>query len=94
MDMGMSSFDAPGTYSLLQYTELAEGIWYPVGGFHAVVAALVKVGEKMGITYRLNTPVASVLTSEDGKTATGVRLRSGETLEADVVVINADLVYA
>jgi phytoene desaturase (3,4-didehydrolycopene-forming) len=36
MYMGMSPFDAPGTYSLLQYTELAEGIWYPVGGFHQV----------------------------------------------------------
>lgn len=32
MYMGMSPFDAPGTYSLLQYTELAEGIWYPIGG--------------------------------------------------------------
>lgn len=27
MYMGMSPFEAPGTYSLLQYTELAEGIW-------------------------------------------------------------------
>lgn len=36
MYMGMSPFDAPGTYSLLQYTELAEGIWYPEGGFHKV----------------------------------------------------------
>lgn len=27
MYMGMSPFLAPGTYSLLQYTELAEGIW-------------------------------------------------------------------
>jgi len=36
MYMGMSPFDAPGTYSLLQYTELAEGIWYPRGGFHRV----------------------------------------------------------
>jgi phytoene desaturase (3,4-didehydrolycopene-forming) len=36
MYMGMSPFDAPGTYSLLQYTELAEGIWYPKGGFHKV----------------------------------------------------------
>lgn len=27
MYMGMSPFDAPATYSLLQYTELAEGIW-------------------------------------------------------------------
>lgn len=36
MYMGMSPFEAPGTYSLLQYTELAEGIWYPKGGFHRV----------------------------------------------------------
>lgn len=36
MYMGMSPFEAPGTYSLLQYTELGEGIWYPVGGFHKV----------------------------------------------------------
>jgi phytoene desaturase (3,4-didehydrolycopene-forming) len=36
MYMGMSPFDAPGTYSLLQYTELAEGIWYPIGGFNKV----------------------------------------------------------
>lgn len=94
MYMGMSPFDAPGTYSLLQYTELAEGIWYPVGGFHAVVAALVRVCERLGVDIRLDSPVASVLTSHDGKTTTGVRLVSGEEITADVVVINADLVYA
>jgi phytoene desaturase (3,4-didehydrolycopene-forming) len=94
MYMGMSPFDAPGTYSLLQYTELTEGIWYPVGGFHAVVAALVRVGERLGVKYHLNTPVSSVTTSQDGKRATGVVLSSGEMLLADVVVVNADLVYA
>ncbi|KIX06153.1 uncharacterized protein Z518_04127 [Rhinocladiella mackenziei CBS 650.93] len=44
MYMGMSPFETPGTYSLLQYTELAEGIWYPKGGFYKVLDALVKVG--------------------------------------------------
>ncbi|XXH05870.1 hypothetical protein Hte_012311 [Hypoxylon texense] len=94
MYMGMSPFDAPATYSLLQYTELAEGIWYPRGGFHAVLDALVKVGERLGVEYRLNTPVRQVLTHGDGKTAKGVQLESGEVLDADVVVVNADLVYA
>ncbi|KAG0650247.1 Phytoene desaturase [Hyphodiscus hymeniophilus] len=94
MYMGMSPFDAPGTYSLLQYTELAEGIWYPVGGFHAVVAALVRVCERLGVDIRLDTPVESILTTPDGRTATGVRLLSGEELTADLVVVNADLVYA
>lgn len=36
MYMGMSPYDAPGTFSLLQYAELVQGIWYPKGGFHKV----------------------------------------------------------
>ncbi|KAG4441248.1 hypothetical protein IFR05_003296 [Cadophora sp. M221] len=94
MYMGMSPFDAPGTYSLLQYTELAEGIWYPVGGFHAVVAALVRICERLGVDIRLNSAVSFILTSPDGKQVTGVQLSTGEQLSADLVVINADLVYA
>ncbi|KAL2209220.1 phytoene desaturase [Sarocladium strictum] len=94
MYMGMSPFDAPATYSLLQYTEFAEGIWYPKGGFHQVVAALQRIGEGMGVQYRLSTPVSRVIASPDGKKATGVLLEGGEELKADVVVLNADLVYA
>uniref|UniRef100_A0A0B7JVI2 Phytoene desaturase n=1 Tax=Bionectria ochroleuca TaxID=29856 RepID=A0A0B7JVI2_BIOOC len=94
MYMGMSPFDAPATYSLLQYTEFAEGIWYPKGGFHTVVDALVKIGERFGVEYRLSSPVSKVLTSPDGKKASGVLLEGGETLSADVVVLNADLVYS
>ncbi|TGJ78575.1 hypothetical protein E0Z10_g10187 [Xylaria hypoxylon] len=94
MYMGMSPFDAPATYSLLQYTELAEGIWYPRGGFQTVLAALQRVGERFGVEYRLGTPVKQIITQSDGKTARGVELETGEIVEADVVVVNADLVYA
>lgn len=52
MYMGMSPFDAPGTYSLLQYTELAEGIWYPLGGFHKVCRPMLLVGFKLNNTGR------------------------------------------
>ena len=94
MYMGMSPFDAPGTYSLLQYTELAEGIWYPVGGFHRIIEAMVNVGERLGVEYRLSTPVSRIELSEDGSTVVGIKLESGELLKADVVVNNSDLVYA
>ena len=98
MYMGMSPFDAPGTYSLLQYTELAEGIWYPKGGFHRVIQALVDVGSRLGVEYRLNTPVVRIdldpADSSSASRAGGVTLESGEQLDADVVVVNADLVYA
>ena len=94
MYMGMSPFDAPGTYSLLQYTELAEGIWYPVGGFHRVIEALVDVGERLGVEYRLNSPVSDIKLTSDGSSVTGVELESGQFLEANIVVNNSDLVYA
>ncbi|KAK3355253.1 putative phytoene dehydrogenase AL-1 [Neurospora tetraspora] len=98
MYMGMSPFEAPATYSLLQYSELAEGIWYPRGGFHKVLEALVNIGQRMGVKYRLGTGVSKVLTDggKNGKKpkATGVQLENGEVLNADLVVVNADLVYA
>ncbi|KAL8988871.1 MAG: hypothetical protein Q9177_002120 [Variospora cf. flavescens] len=94
MYMGMSPFDAPGTYSLLQYTELAEGIWYPKGGFHTVIEALVRIGERLGVKYRLSSSVSSVELDPTGRNAMGIKLESGESISADVVVINADLVYA
>ncbi|KAK5107739.1 ATP-binding cassette transporter CGR1 [Meristemomyces frigidus] len=94
MYMGMSPFDAPGTYSLLQYTELAEGIWYPIGGFHRVVEALVGIGERLGVVYRMGCEVEEIVVRDGGARATGVRLKGGEVLAADVVVNNSDLVYA
>ncbi|KAH5502214.1 hypothetical protein HBI24_105020 [Parastagonospora nodorum] len=96
MYMGMSPFDAPGTYSLLQYTELAEGIWYPLGGFHKVVEALVNIGSRLGVDYQFNSPIKQITLSEDGKRATGVTFEdpSRAPLSADLVICNADLTYA
>ena len=48
----------------------------------------------MGVEYRLSTGVSRVNLSSDGKRAEGVVLSNGEELSADLVVVNADLVYA
>ncbi|KAF3902952.1 hypothetical protein ABW20_dc0101302 [Dactylellina cionopaga] len=93
MYMGMSPYASPGIYSLLQYTELVEGIWYPRGGFHKVIEAIVNIGQKLGVEYQLNSPVSSILLSEDEKRAVGVVLQSGRHMRADIVLVNADLVY-
>jgi phytoene desaturase (3,4-didehydrolycopene-forming) len=66
---------------------------YPRGGFHKVLEALVRVGERFGVEYKFSTPISQVNVDSKGR-ATGVRLESGETLNADIVLINADLVYA
>nr|XP_031860064.1 uncharacterized protein CI109_004427 [Kwoniella shandongensis]KAA5527136.1 hypothetical protein CI109_004427 [Kwoniella shandongensis] len=93
MYLGSSPFDAPGTYTLLQWTETCEGIWYPRGGFHQVIQSLVNIATSHDAKFHFSTPVSSVTYDSSGR-ATGITLESGETKEADVVVVNADLVWA
>jgi phytoene desaturase len=91
MYLGLSPYDAPATYSLLQYTELADGVWFPMGGLYAVIASLVAIAEKQGARFVYNAPVAQIELA-DGR-ATGVLLENGERIAADVVIANADLPY-
>ena len=91
MYLGLSPFDAPATYSLVQYTELADGIWLPVGGVYRVIESLVRIAEAHGVRFLYDAPVKQI--EVDGNRATGVVLQDGSRLRADVVVANADLPY-
>ncbi len=91
MYLGLSPYEAPATYSLLQYTELAEGVWYPMGGMYAAIQALVKIAESLGVTFLYHSPVKRIETS--GQRVLGVVLEDGRTLTADLFVANADLPY-
>ena len=89
MYIGLSPFEAPATFSLLQHAEFVEGVWYTRGGLHEIPRALERVAARCGAKFRYNTPVDQVVV-EDGR-ACGVRLQNGEVLKADVVVATADL---
>ena len=91
MYLGLSPYDAPATYSLLQYTELAEGVWYPMGGMYAGIQALVKVAEKQGVKFIYNAPVKK-MNVEKGKITSAV-LEDGRVMSADLFIGNADLPY-
>jgi len=91
MYMGLSPYESPATYSFLQYTELSDGLYYPLGGMYRVVEALTSIAQKNGVHFFYNTPVTKILT--DGGLATGIELFDGRVLKADVIVANADLGY-
>jgi phytoene dehydrogenase-like protein len=91
MYLGLSPYDAPATYSLLQYTELAEGVWYPMGGMYAGIQALTKVAVKLGVKFIYNAPVKKL--KVEGSKVKGLELQDGRELTADIFVGNADLPY-
>ena len=92
MYLGISPYESPAVYGLLPYAELAVGIWFPRGGMLAVPRALERVATELGATFRYREEVDQVVL-EGGK-ATGVRLRGGAVVKADLVLCNADLPWA
>jgi phytoene desaturase len=76
---------------LLQYTELAEGVWYPMGGMYAAIQALVNIAKKLGVKFIYNTSVKRLNVS--GSKVDRVQLQDGRELTADIFIGNADLPY-
>ncbi|MGE5263983.1 MAG: phytoene desaturase family protein [Acidobacteriota bacterium] len=91
MYLGLSPYDAPATFSLLQYTEMAGGVWYPMGGLYRVIESLTSLAEAQGVRFLYDTPVQRI--EVEGKRATGVTLKDGSRMTADVIIANADLPY-
>jgi len=89
--MGLSPFEAPATFSMMPYTELAHGVWYPKGGMYQVIEALMSLAIDAGVTFAFNTPVDQI--EVNGRCSQGVRLEDGKRLQADAVLANADLSY-
>ncbi len=89
--MGLSPFEAPATFSMMPYSELAHGVWYPRGGMYTIVEALVGLARQAGVEFVFDTEVQQIVIRDDR--ARGVVLEDGETAAADVVLANADLPY-
>jgi phytoene desaturase len=91
MYMGLSPFEAPATFSLLQYTELADGVWFPSGGMASIVDALLGIAETYGSEF-IHDAAVTRIDINNGR-ASGVTLSNGTHFAADLVVANADLPY-
>lgn len=86
--VGSSPFAAPATLMLIAHAEQG-GVWQVEGGMHRLALALAELARAKGATIRYGTEVAEVIL-QGGRVA-GVRLGSGEPLEASAVVVNADV---
>jgi len=92
--LGLSPFDSMAVYSLLPFTEVAGGLWFPKGGMHAVPRAFERLAVELGARFEYGRDVAALERSADGRRVTAVRLADGTRRTADLVVVNADLPYA
>jgi phytoene desaturase len=89
--IGGNPFTASAIYALICFLERRWGVHFAMGGTGQVVRGLVGLLQGQGSVLRCNAEVAEI-TVKDGA-ATGVRMKSGEAIAADIVVSNADSAY-
>ena len=87
--VGGNPMTTSAIYALIHKLERDGGVWFAMGGTNQLVAGMVRHFERLGGTLRLDTPVAEIATL--GDRATGVVTRGGETLTADMVASNGDI---
>lgn len=86
--IGGNPFRTPGIYLLIHWLERKWGIHFAMGGTTAIVAAMARLLDEIGVEVRTNSPVASIEV-ENGKVK-AVQLESGKRIATDHVVANAD----
>ncbi len=85
---GSSPFAAPATLMLVAHVEM-EGVWLVRNGMQRLAEGMAALAKRLGVEIRYGERVVDIDVVH-GR-ATGVRLESEERLEADVVVLNADV---
>jgi phytoene desaturase len=91
MFLGLSPFRSLAMYSLITYADLAEGMWYPKGGIYSIIEDMLDIANERGVRICTDTPVRKIIVKKGH--ARGVMLESGDGLQADLVISNADLPY-
>lgn len=89
--IGMSPWEAPGTFSIISYLEHAFGVYHVKGGLNQLSHAMEKSFLEDGGKLHLSKGVKRLLI--EGKDVKGIELYTGEKLYYDKVIINADFAH-
>jgi len=86
--IGGNPFTTTSIYCLISFLERKWGVHFAMGGTGALVRGMVELIERGGGEVHCGAEVTDIIVKN--RAAAGVRLASGRTIEADIVVSNAD----
>lgn len=85
--LGGTAQNTPALYSMMNYADLALGTWYPAGGMHEIVKAMLAVAEEQGVKIQLDCEVTKIRIKDS--MATGLDTTKG-FFDTDMVIANSD----
>ena len=85
--LGSLPSNTPAMYSLMNYSGLKQGTYYPIGGFYQIVDALVKMATEKGVKFSYNSEVSKINVSQGKVKSLEI---NNEIHAKDIVVAGAD----
>jgi phytoene desaturase len=89
--IGGNPFATTSIYSLISFLERNYGVYSAVGGTGSIVQGLADLARGQGVEFQFDAEVAAIEVT--GGRTTGVTLRNGQKIAADIVVSNADAAW-
>lgn len=89
--LGSSPYSTPSLYRLMNHIDFDLGVFYPQGGIYEIIRVLEMLALRRGVQIRTEMAVHQIRV-EHGR-ATGVLLADGTSVDADIVISNADYAF-
>ncbi len=90
--VGSSPYGAPALLNLLPYIQFGYGLWYVKGGMYNLAVGLEKLLRELGGVLHYGQEVVSL--QRDGSRITGLTLKNGARVDADIFVSNMEVIPA
>ena len=85
---GSSPYQSPATLMLVAHVE-QDGVWIVEGGMQRLAEAMETLAKDRGAVFKYDQHVSDII-AKNGRTQ-GIRLASSEQIDADAVIVNADV---
>jgi diapolycopene oxygenase len=90
--VGSSAYRAPAFMNCMPTIQFRHDLWYVDGGLYGLARGLERLARELGVSFRLEAEVAAI--RKAGRRVSGVTLRDGAALDADIVVSNMEVIPA
>ena len=89
--LGASADKMPALYSIMAYSAIKQGTFYPLGGFNQVIVGLIKLCRDLGVEFITDEAVTRI--NIENKKAKSITTSRKKLLSADFVIASADYAH-
>lgn len=85
--LGAMANKIPALYTMMNYSALVQGTWYPQGGMFKIIEGMQELASSLGVQFHTNTPITRI--EVNGGIVQAVHTAAGR-VETDGLIASAD----